>query len=115
MTEVTIGGKKHPLYFNMVAIERVMQGADVQNFDQLAQTGQGMANTLAFARLCAFYGVQAGYKKIGEKCPYKDAEELAEEVTSLAEITPALNAFTEAVSTFFAVAPEEAQTETEGN
>lgn len=114
MQELNIGGKKHPLYFNMVAIERTMQGADIQNFDQLAQTGQGMANTLAFARLCAFYGVQAGYKKIGEKCPYKDAEELAEDVTSLSEVTPALNAFTEAVSKFFAVEGE-AQEATEGN
>jgi hypothetical protein len=114
MQEVTIGGKKHPLYFSMVAIERVMQAANVDNFDQLAQTGQGMANTLAFARLCAFYGVQAGCKKIGEKCPYKDAEELAENVETLAEISPALNAFTEAVQAFFAV-PKETESESSGN
>jgi hypothetical protein len=91
-----------------------MQGANVDNFDQLAQTGQGMANTLAFARLCAFYGVQAGYKKIGEKCPYKDAEELAEEVETLADISPALNAFTEAVQAFFS-APKQTEAEESGN
>jgi len=115
MQEIQIGDKKHPLFFNMVAIERVMQGADVQDFDQLAQSGQGLAKTLSFARLCAFYGIQAGYKKIGEKCPYKDAEELAEDVTALSEVSPALNAFTEAVSKFFAVDAEQAVEGSEGN
>jgi len=111
MQEITIGGKKHPLFFNMVAIERVMQSQDIQNFDQLATSGQGVAKSLSFARFCAFYGVQAGYKKIGEKCPFADAEAIAEEIESLEEISPALAAFTEAVSKFFAVSTEEGATE----
>ena len=103
------------MFFNMVAIERVMQGADIQDFDQLAQSGQGLAKTLSFARLCAFYGIKSGYKKIGEKCPYKDAEDLAEDITNLAEVNPALNAFTDAVRAFFAVDTEQAVEGQEGN
>jgi hypothetical protein len=114
MKQITIGGKAHPLYFSMVAIERVMADHNIQDFDQLVQNnGQGLANTLAFARSCAWHGLRGGYRKINERLPWANEEDLAEEFSRLAELTPALEGFTEAVQAFF-MQPDD-QPEVEGN
>ncbi|MGA0948065.1 MAG: hypothetical protein ACO3SH_06475 [Candidatus Puniceispirillaceae bacterium] len=116
MKQIKIGETAHPLFFSMVAIERIMAEHNIQDFDQLAQNnGQGLANTLAFARSCAWHGIRGGYKKINERMPWQHPDDLAEEFTRLAELTPALEGFTNAVQAFFMQPDEETSEAAQGN
>ena len=97
---ITINGKEHPIFFPMTAIEKVMEANKMADFTALVSE-QNPAESLKFARTCAFYGIKAGYKKQGKKCPFETAEDLGEEVQNFNEITPAMEAFTESVTGFF--------------
>lgn len=59
------------------------------------------SNSLKFGRACAFAGIKGGYRKIGEKCPFADVDDLADEVKSFTELEPAILGFTKAVEEFF--------------
>ena len=64
--EITINGKSHPLFFSMNAIEKIMEANKMTDFAALGEA-QNPAESLKFARICAFYGIKAGYKKQGKK------------------------------------------------
>lgn len=103
---ITINGKEHPLFFSMTAIERIMEANKMTDFAALGES-QNPAESLKFARICAFYGIKAGYKKEGKKCPYETAEDLGDDVQSFTELTAAMEGFSESVSGFFQVNPAE--------
>jgi hypothetical protein len=108
--EITINGKTHPLFFSMNAIEKIMEANKMTDFAALGEA-QNPAESLKFARICAFYGIKAGYKKQGKKCPYETAEDLGDDVQNFTELTAAMEGFSESVSGFFQVSPAEVKAE----
>jgi len=103
MNHIEIGGVQHPLLFNMIAIENVMDEIHVQNFDELSShiSMATVSKSLKFSRVCAFHGIKAGYRKTGETFPFGDIDDLADAIQSFFEVEPALQAFTQAVEEFF--------------
>lgn len=102
--EIIIAGKAHPVRFNMGAIERVFTALDIADFSQLADTvnSQIMGKTLANMTVIAYEGIRAGYRNLAHPCPFKDAEDLAEEVNSFKEIAAVMPIFNAAIADFFA-------------
>jgi hypothetical protein len=103
MNHIEIGGVQHPLLFNMLAIENVMDEINIQNFEELGLhiTSATVSKSLKFSRVCAFHGIKAGYRKKGEKFPFGDIDDLADAIESYFEVEPALLGFTAAVEEFF--------------
>lgn len=103
MQQITIGGVTHPLYFSMLAIEQVFADLQVDDFAKLGSVmnTKTASNSLKFGRACAFAGIQGGYRKIGEKCPFNNVDDLADEVKAFTELEPAILGFTKAVEEFF--------------
>jgi hypothetical protein len=103
MQQIKIGGASHPLYFSMLAIEQVFADLQVDDFAKLGSVinTKTASNSLKFGRACAFAGIKGGYRKIGEKCPFADVDDLADEVKSFTELEPAILGFTKAVEEFF--------------
>ena len=97
---ITLDGKDYPLFFSMLTIEAVMAENKMMDFDSL-QENQNVAESMKFARDCAFYGIASGLKKEGKKSPCHSSEEIAEKVESFSDLQPAIDAFTESVSGFF--------------
>jgi len=103
MTEVKIGGAIHPLYFSMLSIEQVLAELKVEDFSELGKVmdSQSVAKSIKFGRVCALAGIQSGYRKLGEKCPFVTSDDLAEAVEHFVELEPAILAFSAAVQQFF--------------
>jgi hypothetical protein len=103
MQQIKIGGDSHPLYFSMLAIEQVFSDLQVDDFAKLGKvmSTKTASNSLKFGRACAFAGIQGGYRKIGEKCPFANIDDLADEVKAFNELEPAIIGFTKAVEEFF--------------
>lgn len=103
MTEVKLGGVTHPLYFSMLAIEQVLAELKIEDFSQLGlvMDSQSVAKSMKFGRVCALAGIQSGYRKAGEKCPFVTSDDLADAVDHFIELEPAILAFSEAVQQFF--------------
>jgi len=103
MNHIEIGGVQHPLLFNMIAIEQVMDELDIENFEALTThiTSAAISKSLKFSRVCAFYGIKSGYKKTKESCPFLDIDDLADAIESYYEVEPALHGFTLAIEEFF--------------
>lgn len=103
MQQIKIGGVTHPLYFSMLAIEQVFSDLQVDDFAKLGKvmSTKTASNSLKFGRACAFAGIQGGYRKIGEKCPFANIDDLADEVKAFNELEPAIIGFTKAVEEFF--------------
>ena len=98
------------MFFSMNAIEKIMEANKMIDFTALSES-QNPAESLKFARICAFYGIKAGYKKQGKKCPYETAEDLGDDVQSFTELTAAMEGFSESVTGFFQTSPVEAKVE----
>lgn len=99
-TEIKIGGAMHPLLFNMNALRDVMQFAGMENFADLNMQ-KDLAKSMDFALACAFYGIVEGYEAQGKKTPFASTHKLGASVKRFTELTPALDAFTTAVTDFF--------------
>lgn len=98
--EITINNQTYPLLFSMLTIEQVMSANKMVDFDALQDT-QNVAESMKFARDCAFYGIASGLKKVGKKSPFHSSEEIAEAVESFDDLQPAIDAFTQSVTGFF--------------
>ena len=98
--EIKINNKTYPLFFSMLTIEQIMTSNKMIDFDGL-QGSQNVAESMKFARDCAFYGIASGLKKEGKKSPFHSSEEIGEVIESFEELQPALDAFTESVTGFF--------------
>ena len=98
--DITINDKTYPLFFSMLTIEQVMSANKMMDFDSL-QNNQNVAESMKFARDCAFYGIASGLKKVGKKSPFHSSDEIAEVIASFEELQPAIDAFTESVTGFF--------------
>ena len=94
----------------MNAIEKIMEANKMTDFAALGEA-QNPAESLKFARICAFYGIKEGYKKQVKKCPYETAEDLGDDVQNFTELTAAMEGFSESVSGFFQVSPAEVKAE----
>ena len=107
MNTITIGGVRHPLFFNMRAIENIMAEFDLEDFTQLGQSmsANNIAHSLKFARACAYFGIQSGYKKQREQFPFVDIDDFADAIESFSEIEPVIVQFTTAVEEFFKPRP----------
>jgi hypothetical protein len=103
MNTILIGGVYHPLFFNMRAIENVMAEFDLSDFTALGEnmSSNNIAHSLKFARACAYYGIQSGYKKQGGKFPFVDIDDFADAIESFHEIEPVIVMFTKAIEEFF--------------
>ena len=103
MNTIKIGGVQHPLFFNMRAIENIMAEFNLADFSQLGESmsSTSVAESLKFARYCAYFGIQSGYKKQREKFPFIDIDDFADAIESFHEIEPAIHAFTKACEEFF--------------
>ena len=99
-TEILIGGASHPLLFNMNSLRNVMQLAGMETFADL-NLQQDVAKSMDFALSCAFYGILEGYEAKGEKTPFATVQKLGASITKFTELSPALDAFTQAVTDFF--------------
>lgn len=100
-TEIKIGGASHPLLFNMNSLRNVMQLAGMENFADL-NTQKDLAKSMDFALACAFYGILEGYEAKDEKTPFATVQKLGNKIQKFSELSPALEAFTQAVTEFFA-------------
>lgn len=114
MNTITIGGVQHPLFFNMRAIENIMAEFNLEDFTQLGEnmTANNIAHSLKFARACAYFGIQSGCKKQGQKFPFMDIDDFADAIESFSEIEPVILQFTKAVEEFFK--PRQGTSETVG-
>lgn len=99
-TEIKIGGVIHPLLFNMNSLRNVMQFAGMENFADL-NTQKDLGKSMDFALACAYYGILEGYENNGDKTPFLTVQKLGNAIKRFAELTPALEAFTAAVTDFF--------------
>jgi hypothetical protein len=101
--EIVINGRKHPIRFSMGAIEAVFTSLEIEDFSQLAakMNASAIGKALKSTKAIAFEGIKGGYRGIGEPCPFKSIEDLAEEVAHFNELTPAISLFNEAVAEFF--------------
>ena len=100
-TEIKIGGVQHPLLFNMNSLRNVMQLAGMESFADLNMQ-KDLAKSMDFALACAFYGIVEGYEAQGKKTPFASVQKLGAAITKFSELSPALDAFTQAVTDFFA-------------
>jgi hypothetical protein len=98
--EIEINKIKYPLFFNMTAIENVMQAAGMQDFSSFGEN-KDLVKSLKFSRDCAFFGLKAGCKKNKIEMPFTSSEELGDEIESFEDLNPAVEAFTKAVGDFF--------------
>lgn len=112
MKDIVIGGTKYPLFFDVEAIEAVCYEFGDDNINSIAaslmNTGGSMKDVgkaLRLARVSAYEGIKAGYRKIGENCPFESLDEFSQKVEKVAEIMTATIAFTEAFAGLF-VEPE---------
>jgi len=97
---IKINGQEYPMFFSMLTIERIMAENKMMDFDAL-QENQNMADSMKFARDCAFFGIASGMKKDGKKSPFHSSEEIAEAISSFEELQPAIDGFTQSVTGFF--------------
>jgi len=104
--KIEINKIEYPLFFNMTAIESVMQAAGMQDFSSFGEN-QDLVKSLKFSRDCAFYGIKAGCKRNKIDMPFKTSDELGDEIESFVELNPAVEAFTKAVGDFFQVKSQE--------
>lgn len=104
---IKLDGKEYPLFFSMLTIEAVMSANKMMDFDALQAEGN-VAESMKFARDCAFYGIASGLKREGKKSPFHSSEEIAEKVEAFEDLQPAIDAFTKSVNGFFQ--PKEAKT-----
>ena len=84
----------------MLTIEQVMSANKMVDFDKL-QESQSVAESMKFARDCAFFGIASGLKKEGKKSPFHSSDEIGELVESFEDLQPAIEAFTHSVTGFF--------------
>ena len=84
----------------MLTIEQVMSANKMVDFDNL-QESQNVAESMKFARDCAFYGIASGLKKVGKKSLFHSSDEIGELVESFEDLQPAIEAFTHSVTGFF--------------
>ena len=101
MNHIEIGGVQHPLLFNMNAIKNIMQVAGMQNFDDLT-IQRDLAKSMDFALACAFYGILEGYEDQDKETPFRNIQKFAAKIKRFTELSPALDAFTQAATDFFA-------------
>jgi hypothetical protein len=99
-TEILIGGASHPLLFNMNSLRNVMQIAGMETFADL-NLQKDLAKSMDFALACAFYGILEGYEAKGEQTPFTSTQKLGASIKKFSELSPALDAFTQAVTDFF--------------
>jgi hypothetical protein len=98
--EIVINNQTYPLFFSMLTIEQVMSANKMVDFDKL-QESQSVAESMKFARDCAFFGIASGLKKVGKKSPFHSSDEIGELVESFEDLQPAIEAFTQSVTGFF--------------
>ena len=98
--EIEINKIKYPLFFNMTAIENVMQAAGMEDFSSFGEN-KDVVKSLKFSRDCAFFGLRAGCKKNKINLPFATSEDLGDEIESFEDLNPAVEAFTKAVGDFF--------------
>lgn len=98
--EIEINKIKYPLFFNMTAIENVMQAEGMEDFSSFGEN-KDLVKSLKFSRDCAFFGLKAGCKKNKINLPFASSEDLGDEIESFEDLNPAVEAFTKAVGDFF--------------
>lgn len=101
MNELIIKGQKHPVFFDFLAIEKISQSVSDVSLDDTVKKVQSLAGTLKFARDVAFFGIEGGYRQIGEPCPFKSSEHLAESIKKYSEIQSSIGWYTESVAEFY--------------
>jgi hypothetical protein len=103
MNHIEIGGVQHPLLFNMIAIEAVMEDLNATDFSQLSEHVNSalISKSLKFTRICAHRGIQAGYRKLKQQNPFEDIDDLADAIQSFYDVEPAMIQFTKSVEEFF--------------
>lgn len=97
---ITIEGKNYELFFNMTAIEAVMNASQMKDFSAFAEQ-KSFIQTLKFSRDCAYYGIKAAGKRDKISIPFESSEDLGDHIESFESLAPAVEAFTKAVGDFF--------------
>lgn len=97
---ITIEGKKYELFFNMTAIESVMNASQMQDFSGFAEQ-KSFVQSLKFSRDCAYHGIKAACKRDKISIPFESSEDLGDHIDSFESLAPAVEAFTQAVGDFF--------------
>ena len=94
---------KHPCSFGWLEIEKVSESIGHDSIDTTASAMGGLVSKLKFTRDVAFIGIDAGYRKKCEACPFSNSDELAETVAVYAELMPYVEEYTKAVASFYQV------------
>ena len=98
-TTLTIGGKVYPYRYSMAAIQRVLTLLKV-NPAELEQKPiqQDFAQLVEFSLAVAYSGILSAHKieQPGKPFAFASPEDLAEQIESLDELQPAVEAFTNA-------------------
>lgn len=97
---ITINGKEYGLFFNMTAIEKIMEVSQMADFSAFAEK-QEFVKSLKFSRDCAFYGIKAACKRDKIEMPFESSEDLGDNIESFEDLAPAVELFTKAVGDFF--------------
>ncbi len=82
---ITIEGKKYELFFNMTAIESVMNASQMQDFSGFAEQ-KSFVQSLKFSRDCAYHGIKAACKRDKISMPFESSEDLGCSVPRRLEI-----------------------------
>jgi len=103
MIEVLIAERKHPVHFGWLELETISLSIGHKSPDDTANNIVNLVNNLQFTRLVAFEGVKAGYRKIGEACPFKTSEDLVDEVKNITEINPIIEEWVKRQAEFYQI------------
>ena len=91
----------HPFKYGWLEIEKISESAGHNSLDQTATEIGSLVGRMGFVRTVAFIGIEAGYKSEGKPCPFKNADDLANDFKKFNDAMPYLTAYTEAMTSFF--------------
>lgn len=97
---ITINGKEYNLFFNLTAIESIMQESNMKDFSGFGDKKE-FVESIKFARDCAYFGIKAACKRDKVEMPFTSSEDLGDHIESFDDLAPAIELFTKAVGDFF--------------
>ncbi len=106
--EIKLNGKAYQVKFTMSVIKDVMKELNLQTFDELQEKAGAtqLISALESASIIAFYGIRKG---MGNACPFQNADDMADEVKHISELTAVMPLWWQAFNDLFA-ADEDAPT-----
>lgn len=106
MIKVVLNGTERPVHFGWLELENISNSIESKSPEETANNINSLVQNLRFNRVVLFEGIKAGYRRIGESCPFATAEDVADEIQNFAEALPAIEYYIKRQAEFFNVEDE---------